>query len=564
MHAIEHENIVRFYGVVLDTDSLMLVTELAPLRSLLECLKDSGLKVSFLTVPTLCEFAMQICNGMTYLENKRLIHRDLAARNILVFNKDKVKISDFGLSRSLGVGKDYYQTNFNVNLKLPIAWCAPECINFLRFTNASDVWAYGVCLWEMFSYGFQPWAALTGHQILEAIDEPNFQRLDPPDCCPNEYYGLLLKCWQHDPLKRPTFVDIYAMLPDLRPEQVKTIAAQEVVRKEHLMYRQNEIVTVLDKDSNAPLWRGVLNTGKTGLFNPANTVTYLSNVMLPSMNNPFTRTFERGSKRRLRSEMISKPQNDLKHTGHIGIDGAFFGDISFLTSPSTPPACSSTVPRQVVTPYKPSEDIEQTPLLTPTSPDSVQANGSYFPSGAGGAFQQHGEGSSFVSRFDFTNPFQLQGKSNGGGVFDGENGTGTGSSTVTRDHQENADANAAIAGGRHEYHEISDEEEEVISPDMGLSLTDEMERMFQSMSGASIDGTTAAATNIASTYDFDRTNKQNEATELKGPGKLNLPLNCSSLYKPKRKASGTVKPLSMKDDKILSHAIEIANEISAR
>lgn len=65
---------------------------------------------------------------------------DLAARNILVFSRNKVKISDFGLSRALGVGKDYYQTNFNVNLKLPIAWCAPECINFLRFTSASDVW----------------------------------------------------------------------------------------------------------------------------------------------------------------------------------------------------------------------------------------------------------------------------------------------------------------------------------------------------------------------------------------------------------------------------------------
>lgn len=102
-------------------------------------------------------------------------HSDLAARNILVFSKSKVKISDFGLSRALGVGKDYYRTEFNVNLKLPIAWCAPECITFLRFTNASDVWAYGVCLWEMFSYGFQPWAALTGSQIHEAIDEPNYQ-----------------------------------------------------------------------------------------------------------------------------------------------------------------------------------------------------------------------------------------------------------------------------------------------------------------------------------------------------------------------------------------------------
>ena len=122
---------------------------------------------------------------MRYLEAQRLIHRDLAARNILVFSKDTVKISDFGLSRALGVGKDYYQTNFNANLKLPIgkrfppgissfpgisafsgisAWCAPECINFLKFTSASDVWAYGVTLWEMFSYGFQPWAAQTGQQ----------------------------------------------------------------------------------------------------------------------------------------------------------------------------------------------------------------------------------------------------------------------------------------------------------------------------------------------------------------------------------------------------------------
>ena len=92
---------------------------------------------------------------MKYLENRRLIHRDLACRNILVFSRSLVKISDFGLSRALGVGKDYYQTNFNMNLKLPIAWCAPECITFLKFTSASDVWAFGVTMWEMFSYGFQ-------------------------------------------------------------------------------------------------------------------------------------------------------------------------------------------------------------------------------------------------------------------------------------------------------------------------------------------------------------------------------------------------------------------------
>lgn len=367
MHAIEHENIVRLYGVVLDTDSLMLVTELAHLRSLLECLKDSGLRVSFLTVPTLCEFAAQICNGMQYLESKRLIHRDLAARNILVFSKNKVKISDFGLSRALGVGKDYYQTNFNVNLKLPIAWCAPECINFLRFTNASDVWAYGVCLWEMFSYGFQPWAAQTGHQILEAIDEPNYQRLEAPECCPREYYNLMLRCWQHDPLKRPKFTEIADLLPDMRPEQVKTVtgyagstcAGSGAVgdKNNHLVYRQNEIISVLDKTASPPYWKGVLNSGKTGLFNPANTVTHLA-TSLPSSSastalsggsgaagghrDSFSRTADRSSKRKLRTEMISNPQNDLKHTGHVGLDGAYFGDVAFMSSTNAPQTVCGT------------------------------------------------------------------------------------------------------------------------------------------------------------------------------------------------------------------------------
>ncbi len=172
--------------------------------------------------------------------------------------KIKVKISDFGLSRALGVGKDYYQTNFNVNLKLPIAWCAPECINYLKFTSQSDVWAYGVTLWEMFSYGFQPWAALTGQQILESIDEPSYQRLEQPECCPKEYYSLMLKCWAHDPNLRPKFAEIVAILPDCKPELVQAvktnidshnsmISSPSKPKKEFLTYKVGDIITVLDK-----------------------------------------------------------------------------------------------------------------------------------------------------------------------------------------------------------------------------------------------------------------------------------------------------------------------------
>uniref|UniRef100_A0A034V5D9 non-specific protein-tyrosine kinase n=1 Tax=Bactrocera dorsalis TaxID=27457 RepID=A0A034V5D9_BACDO len=590
MHSIEHENIVRLYGVVLATDSLMLVTELAHLRSLLECLKDPGLRVSFLTIPTLCEFAMQICNGMRYLENKRLIHRDLAARNILVFSKDKVKISDFGLSRALGVGKDYYKTNFNVNLKLPIAWCAPECINYLRFTNASDVWAYGVCLWEMFSYGFQPWAALTGLQILEAIDAPNYQRLEQPDCCPQEYYTLMVKCWQDDPVKRPKFTEIYELLPDMKPEQLKAVVHCLEPKKDHLLYRQGDIITVLDRNTGTPFWKGVLTSGKTGFFNPSNTVAYLEG--LPTANrDSFCRTSERISKRKLRTEMISKPQNDFKHTGHVGIDGDSFGDIAFLGNSQN----YNHVPRQIVTPYKPSEDIEQTPLLlppTPTSPDSLQTASGYFPEEGHGTSmnptfisstentpKHFNTGNGGQSSFEFPgqqslsksfNPFTHKGDDevmrSGGTLAMQNNNYGldsqgfqgdiaAGSSQQWRD----AGKNGGSSEDPHEYHEISDDEMTADKLDFGPSLLDEINSMFGSMSAS----TSAAASKSS---DFEHTNKKNEFAEItsKLVGKSGDSNSSKFGTSSKKKSSGTVKPISVKDERILNQAIEIANEISAR
>lgn len=149
----------------------------------------------------------------------------------------------------------------------------------------------------------------------------------------------MLRCWNHDPSKRPKFYEINNLLPEMKPEQVKTICAYGENKKDHLMYRQNDIITVLDKPANSVYWKGVLNSGKTGLFNPSNTVTYLGS--LPSAVNrdrdaTFTRNTERtSSKRKLCPEMISGPQNDLKHTGHVGLDGAYFGDVAFLSSSST-------------------------------------------------------------------------------------------------------------------------------------------------------------------------------------------------------------------------------------
>lgn len=561
MHTIEHEHIVRLYGVVLDTVSLMLVTELAPLRSLLECLKESALRPSF-PVMALCDFAMQVCDGMQYLESKRLIHRDLAARNILVFAKNKVKISDFGLSRALGVGKDYYQTNFNVNLKLPIAWCAPECINFLRFTSASDVWAYGVTLWEMFSYGFQPWAALTGQQILEAIDEPNLQRLEQPDCCPKDYYTLMLKCWQHDPNKRPKFSEILQMLPDCKPEQVQAITdcpdtsmgGSVKLKKDSLLYRTGDVITVLDKRPDAwSLWKGVTASGKTGLFNPAATIAYLGhNLPSSRASGNFTRwdprsgagvAYASGRRSRLRPEMISGPQGDLKHTGHVGLDGAFFGDVAFLGDKY------GQLPKQVVNPYKPHEDkdssdsSDMTPLLNGSS-STVDGK-------SGPALETWSDSS---SEKDLTKEYILEKETCAKPLYL----KSTKPLDLKLTKPLDLKANAAKDGQKsdHEYHEISDEEQmdATESPkfetlDFGPSLMDEV---FRALETTQLN------------FDFDGGAPKDNLVKSEPPKEIPMPTkpaSTSSTFKKKQLA--TVKPISAAEEQTLDTAIAIAKEAAA-
>ncbi|ELT92181.1 hypothetical protein CAPTEDRAFT_228268 [Capitella teleta] len=398
LHALEHDHIVLLYGIVLGNSQLTLVTELAPLRSLLECIKEPALRASF-TVQTLCDFAYQIADGMSYLENKRVIHRDLAARNVLVFTKDKVKISDFGLSKALGMGKEYYQANLSVNLKLPIAWLAPECINFMRFTSASDVWSFGVTLYEMFSYGFQPWAALTGDQndflgnfdkdnssgwqmtqkVLEAIDEPNCQRLEQPECCPADYYQLMLKCWYHDPSLRPKFTDLLSSLSQMKPERMQAFEDCSCsAQSEYLPFKANSIITVLDKRPDyAPvegLWKGALDNGKSGYFNPSLAAPYIEvKTSLASpvhKKNKGAKVSRRESARRSKAKpevkkldvtMIGRPQKDLRHMGHIGYDGAVFGDVAFIGKNY------DKLPVKVTSTHRPSDEMAGSTISLPVT-----------------------------------------------------------------------------------------------------------------------------------------------------------------------------------------------------
>ncbi len=198
MHILDHDNLVRLYGVVL-TQPMMMIVELAPLGSLIDFLHR---QCGHVPVPMIWDFALQVAGGMAYLESKRYIHRDLACRNVLLASVDRLKIGDFGLMRALPQENDCYV--MTERKKVPFPWCAPESLRLRQFSHASDTWMFGVTLWEMFTFGEEPWAGLNGSQILRKIDREG-ERLPQPDSCPDDVYSIMLQCWARVPTDRPTF-----------------------------------------------------------------------------------------------------------------------------------------------------------------------------------------------------------------------------------------------------------------------------------------------------------------------------------------------------------------------
>ncbi|ELT94628.1 hypothetical protein CAPTEDRAFT_178598 [Capitella teleta] len=209
MANLQHRNIVRMIGVC-RSDMIMLVLELAPLGPLNKYLKRACGRE--LTMNKVIEIMFQVAEGMAYLESKNFVHRDLAARNVLLVNEQFAKISDFGMSKALGLGNEYYKAESAG--KWPLKWYAPECIYYFKFDSKSDVWSYGVTLWEATSYGAKPYRGLKGCQILELIE--NNRRLERPDQCPPGVFDIMLRCWRHDKNDRPSFRDIVELLRKFR------------------------------------------------------------------------------------------------------------------------------------------------------------------------------------------------------------------------------------------------------------------------------------------------------------------------------------------------------------
>uniref|UniRef100_A0A3B5MN37 receptor protein-tyrosine kinase n=1 Tax=Xiphophorus couchianus TaxID=32473 RepID=A0A3B5MN37_9TELE len=203
MGQFDHPNVIHLEGVVTKSSPVMIITEFMENGSLDTFLRQND---GQFTVIQLVGMLRGIASGMKYLADMNYVHRDLAARNILVNSNLVCKVSDFGLSRFLEDDTSDPTYTSALGGKIPIRWTAPEAIQYRKFTSASDVWSYGIVMWEVMSYGERPYWDMTNQDVINAIEQD--YRLPPPMDCPNALHQLMLDCWQKDRNNRPKFSQI--------------------------------------------------------------------------------------------------------------------------------------------------------------------------------------------------------------------------------------------------------------------------------------------------------------------------------------------------------------------
>ncbi|MFT7796419.1 ephrin type-B receptor 4 [Arapaima gigas] len=221
MGQFQHPNIIHLEGIITASCPVMILTEYMENGALDSFLRQND---GQFTPIQLVGMLRGIASGMKYLSEMSYVHRDLAARNILVNSNLVCKVSDFGLSRFLQENSSDPTYTSSLGGKIPIRWTAPEAIAFRKFTSASDVWSYGIVMWEVMSFGERPYWDMSNQDVINAIEQD--YRLPPPPDCPTFLHQLMLDCWQKDRAARPRFAAIVSALDKLirNPASLKIVA----------------------------------------------------------------------------------------------------------------------------------------------------------------------------------------------------------------------------------------------------------------------------------------------------------------------------------------------------
>jgi len=205
---LHHPNLVQVFGLVSVGEPLMLVMEFLEKGDLRDYVQEHGKDLTEDQMISICE---NIANGMQTLEELKVVHRDLAARNVMLDKWGQAKVGDFGLARS---GDEYE----NKAAKFPVKWTAPEAVMKKKFDTKSDVWSYGITMWEIFSFGVSPYPGWDNGKTIQELKRGyrmpmpnyNFKKKETN----NALYNIMLRCWNKDPMKRPTFMTIHTDFVD--------------------------------------------------------------------------------------------------------------------------------------------------------------------------------------------------------------------------------------------------------------------------------------------------------------------------------------------------------------
>ena len=208
-----HQNLIQLYAVCTKEEPIYIITELMKHGSLLEYLRGDGCSLKF---PQLLEIGAQVASGMAYLEEKGYVHQDLAARNILVSENLVCKVECVSMARILSEG--IYETY--TGAKFPIKWTAPEALFYNRFTIKSDVWSFGILLYELITYGHFPYPGMNDTEVLERLQK-GYCMPCPMDC-PELLYKIMRECWRDEADARPTFESLYWRMEDFFMENEPT------------------------------------------------------------------------------------------------------------------------------------------------------------------------------------------------------------------------------------------------------------------------------------------------------------------------------------------------------